>query len=123
MKARILVVEDNPLSLQLVRDLLEYHGHHIDSATTTREASDRLQAATPDLVLLDIQIPGGGGETFLREIRGNAALSHLPVVAVTALAMDGDQERLLKAGFDGYISKPIDTRTFGTIVESFMKGR
>jgi len=122
MGTRILVVEDNPLNLQLVRDILEYRGHQVDSATTVDEARDRLRSVTPHLVVLDILLPGGGGETLLQEIRANPDLAHLPVIAVTALAMEGDQEHLLEAGFDGYVSKPIDTRTFGPAVEFFLDG-
>ena len=123
VSARILVVEDNALNLQLVRDILEYRGHEIESATTVQEARDQLRSRRPDLVLLDIQLSGGGGETLLREIRGNVDLAGLPVVAVTAFAMEGDRERLLGAGFDGYLSKPIDTRTFGPAVEKFLNGK
>lgn len=118
--SRILVVEDNALNLQLVRDILEYRGHEVVSAASVPEARSRLIETRPDVVLLDIQLPGGGGETLLDEIR--SATPDLPVIAVTALAMDGDRERLLKAGFDGYLSKPIDTRTFGPTVESFLEG-
>jgi CheY-like chemotaxis protein len=120
MTARILVVEDNPLNLTLVRDILEFRGHQVDSATTVDDGWLHLLTTRPDLVLLDIQIPGGGGEALLRQIRGHATLSGLPVLAVTALAMDGDRQRLLSAGFDGYVSKPIDTRGFGPLVESFL---
>jgi CheY-like chemotaxis protein len=121
MRARILVVEDNPLNLQLVRDILEYRGHEIDAATTIHAARSRLRSGRHDLVLLDIQFPGGGGETLLHEIRASQTLASVPVIAVTAQAMDGDRERLLAAGFDGYLSKPIDTRTFGATVESFLE--
>ncbi len=121
MKAKILVVEDNPLNLRLVRDILEHRGHEIVTARSVPGARKRLEATLPDLVLLDIQLPGGGGEKLLEEIRGNPTLAHLPVVAVTALAMDGDRERLLRLGFDGYVRKPIDTRLFGPAIESFIK--
>lgn len=120
MRARILIVEDNALNLQLVRDILEHRGHEIDTATTVQQAQQRLRGEAPDVVLLDIQLPGGGGELLLRDIRQIATLHDLPVVAVTALAMDGDRERLLKAGFDGYVSKPIDTLTFASTIESFV---
>jgi len=120
MSARILVVEDNPLNLRHVRDILEFRGHHVDTATTVDEGRQRLLAARPDLLLLDVQVPGGGGETLLREIRRDASLAGLPIVAVTAQAMDGDRQRLLDAGFDGYVSKPIDTRAFGPLIESFI---
>ena len=72
---RILVVEDNALNLQLVRDILEYRGHEVEFATSVQHARERLQSARPDLVLIDIQLPGGGGEKLLREIRANAAKS------------------------------------------------
>lgn len=122
MSARILVVEDNPLNLQLVRDILEYRGHEVVVATTVSEARDRLKEKLPHVVLLDIQLPGGGGESLLKEIRSTPSTARMPVIAVTALAMEGDRERLLEAGFDGYLSKPIDTRTFGPTVESFLRG-
>lgn len=121
MKAKILVVEDNLLNQRLVRDILEHRGHEISVARTVASARKRLEAERPDLVLLDIQLPGGGGEKLLAEIRANPSLANLPVVAVTALAMDGDRERLLRLGFDGYVSKPINTRSFGSVIESFIK--
>lgn len=122
MGARILVVEDHPLNRKLVRDILEHRGHEIIEATSVAEGRERLREARPDLVLLDVHMPGGGGEILLAEIRSSPdpALARLPVLAVTALAMRGDRERLLRAGFDGYFSKPIDTRRFGPEVEAFL---
>lgn len=122
--SRVLVVEDHPLNRRLVRDILEHRGHEVVEATDVDSARERLREPLPEIVLLDIQIPGGGGEALLRHIRGDAALARLPVIAVTALAMVGDRARLLGAGFDGYISKPIDTRAFPVEVEAFVaKGR
>lgn len=121
MSARILVVEDHPLNFTLFRHILEHRGHRIDGATTVEEACASLDAWRPDLVLLDIQIPGGGGEVVLAHIRASSHLADVPVIALTALAMDGDRERLLAAGFDGYLSKPIDTLAFGPTVEAFIK--
>lgn len=121
MKGNVLVVEDHPLNLRLVRDILEFHGHTVVSAIDVPEARLRLSEQRPDLVLLDIQLPGGGGELLLREIRADVELADLVVVAVTAQAMDGDEDRLLDAGFDGYLSKPIDTRTFASTVEAFLQ--
>lgn len=77
-------MEDNPLNLRLVRDILEHRGHEIEFATTVPDARDRLRSGRPDLVLLDIQLPGGGGEKLLQEIRGSTALADLPMIAVTA---------------------------------------
>ena len=119
--ARILIVEDNPLNRLLIHDLLELRGHEVIEASTVDEARDALRAARPDLLVLDVHIPGGGGEAIIREVRRRADLKDLPIVAVTSLAMPGDRERLLSIGFQGYLSKPIDTRTFGAAIESYLK--
>ncbi|MBX3196512.1 MAG: response regulator [Labilithrix sp.] len=117
----ILVVEDHPMNLLLVREVLEHRGHEIVEASSVGDAERALAERVPDLVLLDIQIPGGGGEAVLRSIRGRADTAHLPVVAVTAFAMAGDRAKLLAIGFDGYVSKPIDTREFGPTIETFLR--
>ncbi|MBN9161055.1 MAG: hypothetical protein BGO98_00080 [Myxococcales bacterium 68-20] len=119
--SRILVVEDHPLNRRLVRDILEFHGHEVVEAHDVSQAHARLSEHRVELVLLDVQIPGGGGEVVLRTIRNDPAFSKLPVVAVTAAAMSGDRARFLAAGFDGYISKPIDTKTFASVVEGFIE--
>jgi CheY-like chemotaxis protein len=119
--ARILVVEDNPLNRLLVHDILELRGHAVVEAATVDEACALLATERPDLLLLDVHIPGGGGEAVIREVRQRADLADLPIVAVTSLAMPGDRERLLSIGFQGYLSKPIDTRTFGAAIESYLK--
>jgi CheY-like chemotaxis protein len=121
--ARILVVEDNPLNRLLVHDLLELRGHAVVEAATVGEACALLERERLDLLLLDVQIPGGGGEAVIREVRARADLVDLPIVAVTSLAMPGDRERLLSIGFQGYLSKPIDTRTFGAAIESYLKSK
>lgn len=118
-RGRILLVEDNALNRRLVRDLLVYRGHEVIEATNGSEARERLKDE-PDLVLMDLQLPGESGEQILREIRSRDEHRGLPVIVVTASAMQGEKERLLAAGFDAYLSKPIDTRTFGTVVESFL---
>jgi CheY-like chemotaxis protein len=119
--ARILVVEDNPLNRLLVHDILELRGHEVVEAATVDEARAQLDRERPDLLLLDVQIPGGGGEAVIRDVRQRPDLADLPIIAVTSLAMPGDRERLLSIGFQGYLSKPIDTRTFGTAVEAYLK--
>jgi two-component system cell cycle response regulator DivK len=119
--ARILIVEDNPLNRLLIHDLLELRGHQVLEAATVDEARQTLASLRPDLLLLDVQIPGGGGEAVIREVRKHDDMSDLPIVAVTSLAMPGDRERLLSIGFHGYLSKPIDTRTFGAAIESYLK--
>jgi two-component system cell cycle response regulator DivK len=119
--ARILIVEDNPLNRLLIHDVLELRGHEVIEAATVDEARAVLARVRPDLLLLDVQIPGGGGEAIIREVRKRADLASLPIIAVTSLAMPGDRERLLSIGFQGYLSKPIDTRTFGAAIESYLK--
>lgn len=120
MSSKILVVEDNLLNFELVRDILEYRGHQVEFAGTVSDARRLLHEAPPDLILLDVQVPGGGGIALLHELRGEPEFADIRVIAVTALAMDGDRERLLDEGFDGYLSKPIDTRSFGPTVEGFL---
>ena len=119
--AHILIVEDNPLNRLLIHDVLELRGHHVIEASTVDEARAVLASVRPDLLLLDVQIPGGGGEAIIREVRKRADLGSLPIIAVTSLAMPGDRERLLSIGFHGYLSKPIDTRTFGAAIEAFLE--
>ena len=119
--ARILIVEDNLLNRLLIHDILTLRGHQVLEAATVDEALRALDLAIPDLLLLDVQIPGGGGEAVIRDVRSRPGLAALPIVAVTSLAMPGDRERLLGIGFQGYLSKPIDTRTFGATIESFLK--
>lgn len=119
--SRVLLVEDDEMNRHLFREILRYRGHDVIEAATVDEGREQLRREIPDLVLLDIRIPGGGGEALLKEIRADPRLMGLPVIAVTAEAMQGDRERFLRAGFDGYISKPVDTRRFGPEVEAFIK--
>jgi CheY-like chemotaxis protein len=112
MGALILIVEDNPYSLELMSYLLHAHGHEVRSA---RNGADAVRAADrddPDLILLDLQLPDLDGYEVLRALRARPASSHVKIVAVTAVAMVGDRERTLAAGFDHYMSKPINPRTF-----------
>jgi CheY-like chemotaxis protein len=119
-RARILTVEDDALNRLLVHDLLELRGHEVVEAATVDEARRALDDGRLDLLLLDVQIPGGGAEAVIRHARGASGSLEIPIVAVTSLAMPGDRERLLGSGFQGYLSKPIDTRTFGAVIESFL---
>lgn len=121
MQASILVVEDNPRNLRLFRDLLELVGHDVTVAQSVEEGRIRIREKPLALIVMDIKIPGGGGELLLQEIRQDPELATIPVIAVTAFAMAGDRERLLKAGFDGYMSKPIDTRSFAPTIETFLR--
>lgn len=104
----ILVAEDDPASRELIGELLTAEGYRVEMATDGRGALDRLRnGATPDLVLLDIQMPELDGYEVLRRLRMLPGMESLPVVAFTAYAMAGDSERALAAGFSGYITKPI----------------
>jgi two-component system, cell cycle response regulator DivK len=120
---RILVVEDNPLNLKLVRDVLEFAGYHVIEAHSGEEGLRVAQADPPDLVLMDLQLPGIDGTETLHRLREGSLGQNVPVVAVTALAMTEDRERASLAGFDGYIEKPISVRALPGQVEAFISGR
>jgi two-component system cell cycle response regulator DivK len=109
--AKILIVEDSPDNMKLFRALLGLKGHAITGLPGGDRLLETIREVDPDLVLMDIQLPGKDGFALLEEIRGSEART-LPVVALTAHAMAGDRERALSAGFDGYITKPIDIRSF-----------
>lgn len=108
--SRVLVVEDNAMSRELARALLEHAGHDVFDAFSADSARRAMASGPFELIVMDIQFPGGGGEALLKELRAEGAT--MPVMALTALAMAGDRERLLRNGFNGYVSKPIDTRVF-----------
>jgi two-component system cell cycle response regulator DivK len=107
---RILVVEDNELNLKLVRDVLGHAGFDVIEARTGEQGVELAAACSPALILMDLQLPDIDGAEALGLIRGSEQRRHVPVVAVTAFAMRSDREGALRAGFDGYIEKPISTR-------------
>ena len=116
----ILVVEDNPLNLELVSDILEAHGYEILKATNGKEAIAQVEETIPDLVLMDIQLPGLDGLTITGIIKDKPEMADLPIIALTAHAMRGDEEKARQAGCDGYISKPIDTRALPETIREFL---
>ena len=116
----ILVVEDNERNLKLVRDVLEYVGYDVRVARTAEDGIALAVKEPPDLVLMDLQLPGIDGMEALRRLRENQRTADIPVVAVTAQAMKQDRERALEAGFNGYIEKPISVRAFPDQVRSFL---
>lgn len=120
MRARILVIEDNPGNLELMSYLLQAFGHTVDSAETGLDGLAAARQRRPDLIVCDIQLPDIDGFEIARRLRGDASLCDIPLVAVTALAMVGDRDRVLAAGFDGYLTKPIDPEMFTRQIESYL---
>jgi len=108
--ARILVIDDNLTNLTLISDLLAFEGYEILKAMDAEEAQVILTGTLPDLILMDIALPGMDGLTFTRHLKADARTRHIRIVALTAFAMKGDEQKARDAGCDGYITKPIDTR-------------
>ncbi len=121
-RARILVVEDNPLNLKLVRDVLGAAGYEVVTATSGEEGLRAAAEHPPELVLMDLQLPGIDGTEAMRQLRDGPLADDVPVVAVTAFAMAGDQANAARAGFDGYIEKPISVRGLVDQVQGFLDG-
>jgi CheY-like chemotaxis protein len=119
--ARILIVEDSPDNMKLFRTILGLKGHEVFGLTGGDGLLEAIDQGAPELVLMDIQLPGKDGFTLLQEIR-NAPGPKVRVVALTAHAMTGDRERALDAGFDGYITKPIDIRAFPEQIQRALVG-
>lgn len=119
---RILVVEDNPLNMQLVTDLLDAAGYNVLQAVTAEAGVDIARSAVPDLILMDLRLPGMDGYAALRALRADVRTAMIPTAALTAQAMDGDARAAIDAGFDAYITKPINTRKFAQEVEQLVRG-
>jgi two-component system cell cycle response regulator DivK len=117
----VLLVEDNDRNLKLARDVLEFAGFTVLVAVTGEDAVVRARAARPDLVLMDLQLPGIDGLEAFTRLRGDERTSGIPVIALTAYAMHEDRERALAAGFDGYLQKPIDVRRFPDQVREHLR--
>lgn len=120
---RILVVEDNAMNMELVTYILQSNGIDVTQAVDGPEALENINQKVFDLVLLDIQLPGIDGVEILNKIKGNPSLKNMPVVALTAHAMQGDEQYFVDVGFKGYISKPIDVSAFMGKVLSFLSER
>jgi CheY-like chemotaxis protein len=119
--SKILIVEDSPDNMKLFRTLLTLKGHQVTGLTGGEGLLEAIENGSPDLVLMDIQLPGKDGFELLREIRGSP-FGTVRVIALTAHAMAGDRERAMQAGFDGYITKPIDVRNFPEQVQRAVAG-
>ena len=118
---RILVVEDNALNLKLIRDVLQVAGYEVVEATTGEQGIALALERFPDLILMDLQLPGIDGSEALRSIRGDPRTQAIPVVAVSAFAMKADRERAYRDGFDGYLEKPISIRALPGQVSGYLK--
>jgi two-component system cell cycle response regulator DivK len=116
----ILLVEDNEKNMKLARDILKFKGYRVSEATTGEDAVASATNGLPDIVLMDIQLPGIDGIEAFRRIRSDAKTAHIPVVALTASVMAGDRERFDKAGFDGFIAKPINVKEFPGQVADYL---
>jgi two-component system cell cycle response regulator DivK len=118
---KILVVEDNPKNLKLVRDVLVYSGYEVVEATSGEDGVRLAEETCPDLILMDLQLPGIDGAEALRQIRSGDHNPAVPVVAVTAFAMADDRDRAFASGFDGYVEKPISARALPEQVRGFLE--
>ena len=119
---KILLVEDNPVNRRLAEFLLRSQGYQVRAATNAQEAFDTIKAERPDLILMDVQLPGMDGLEATRKLKEEPTTRDIPVVAVTSYAMKGDREKALAAGCAGYITKPIDKDTFVREVATVLSG-
>ena len=118
--AKILIIEDNEQNLYLETFILQKNGHEIIQARNGEKGIALAAQAAPDLILLDIQLPGMDGYTVAEELRKNPGIANIPIIAVTSYAMTGDRERILEAGCTSYIEKPINPDTFHMEITQFL---
>ena len=123
MRGKILVIEDNEQNLYLVRFILEQRGYEVFAALDGESGIEMAVSLKPDLILLDIQLPMMDGHAVARNLRQNTDLADTPIVAVTSYAMPGDRKKVMEAGCNGYIEKPIDPDTFITQMEQHLPVR
>ena len=121
--SRILVVEDNPLNRRLAVDVLRAVGYEVVEAEGALQARVWLASSLPDLIVLDVSLPGTDGITLLGQLRADLRTRAIPIVATTALAMKTDRERILRAGFDAYLAKPFSPRVLRQVVGDLLQGR
>lgn len=117
---KILIVEDDPISLKLIRDLLGASGYLTEEATTGQEAITKAQDSRPDLIVMDIRLPGIDGLEVTRRLKASRITQSIPIIAVTAHAMPGDQERILAAGCQVYLPKPLRFGEFVFVVKDLL---
>jgi CheY-like chemotaxis protein len=117
----VLLVEDNEANQLLARSVLEREGYRVEVAGAADEAMEKLVERLPNLILMDVQLPGRDGLSLTRELKADPTTKNIPVIALTAHAMTGDREQTIAAGCLGYIAKPIDTRTFGKQIREILQ--
>jgi CheY-like chemotaxis protein len=117
----VLLVEDNEANQLLARSVLEREGYRVEVAGAADEAMAKLAERIPNLILMDVQLPGRDGLSLTRELKADPTTRSIPVIALTAHAMTGDREQTIAAGCLGYIAKPIDTRTFGKQIREILE--
>jgi two-component system, cell cycle response regulator DivK len=122
-KRRVLIIDDNPLNIELASVVLEEAGFVVDGVSEPGEAHSRIATFRPDVILMDIQLPGSDGLALTRAIKADPATHHIAVAAFTAYAMKGDEARMRDGGCDGYIVKPIDVAVFADQVRSVIDTR
>jgi two-component system cell cycle response regulator DivK len=120
MNKTVLIVEDDPRNMKLIRDLLQRHGYATLEAGNGEEGVNLAIEKRPDLILMDIQMPVMDGLEATRIIKANAMTKDIPIVALTSYAMREDEDRLIQAGCDGYLAKPIDTRKFPKEISAYL---
>ena len=121
MPHTILIVEDNDNNRSLFRDILTFHGYQVLVAADGQEGMALARELAPDLILMDIQLPGMDGMTACGILKGDPATSRLKIIALTSFAMQGDREKFLAAGFDGYLSKPVNTRELPVLMKQWLE--
>ncbi|MCF8878805.1 response regulator [Hyphobacterium sp. SN044] len=121
MSKKVLIVEDNELNMKLFHDLLEAHGYEVAGTRDGLKALEMAREHRPDLILMDIQLPEVSGLEVTKWIKEDDELSEIPVVAVTAFAMKGDEDRIRAGGCEAYLSKPITVSTFIETVQKFLR--
>jgi CheY-like chemotaxis protein len=120
---KILIAEDNAVNRELLRELLEARGYEVLEACDGQEALQMIEQTQPDILLLDIGMPVLDGFGVIRKIRENPCLARMPVVAITAYAMQGDREKIMQSGFNGYLSKPVDARSLAEELKRLLSRR
>ena len=117
----ILIVDDNPVNMKLIRILLTGEGYDARTASDAGEALEVLKGFSPRLILMDIQLPGMDGLELTRQLKADPVTRDITILGLTAYAMKGDEEKILAAGCDGYVSKPIDTRTLPELILHYLE--